>query len=76
MAELFSNSSLLRVYSGPPGESRLGPPGSRGDDGTPGPPGGLGASGQAGEIGPPGVCDSSRGCQGVPQQPGELLLLM
>ncbi|XP_016891607.1 collagen alpha-1(XX) chain isoform X2 [Cynoglossus semilaevis] len=59
----------IKGYAGPPGESRLGPPGSRGDDGTPGPPGGLGASGQAGEIGPPGVCDSSRGCQGVPQQP-------
>lgn len=58
---------VLCVCAGPPGESKLGVPGSKGDDGKPGPPGIPGPPGQPGEIGPPGVCDSSGGCQRVPQ---------
>lgn len=58
------------MSAGPPGESKLGPPGSKGDDGKQGPPGTPGAPGQQGEMGPPGVCDSSGGCRGVSQQTG------
>lgn len=61
---------LLHVSSGPPGESKLGVTGSKGDDGKPGPPGIPGSPGQPGEIGPPGVCDSSGGCHRAPQQTG------
>uniref|UniRef100_A0A667Z5L8 Collagen, type XIV, alpha 1b n=1 Tax=Myripristis murdjan TaxID=586833 RepID=A0A667Z5L8_9TELE len=57
----------------PPGESKLGAPGPRGDDGNPGPPGIPGPAGQPGEIGPPGVCDSSGGCHRAPQQTGKWL---
>lgn len=64
---------LIHVSSGPPGESKLGPPGSKGDEGKPGPSGVPGPGGQPGEMGPPGVCDSSRGCQRAPPQTGELL---
>uniref|UniRef100_A0A1A8LGL1 Collagen, type XX, alpha 1 n=1 Tax=Nothobranchius pienaari TaxID=704102 RepID=A0A1A8LGL1_9TELE len=59
--------SGIKGFAGLPGESKLGVPGSKGDDGNPGPPGIPGFSGQTGEIGPPGVCDSSGGCQSVPQ---------
>ncbi|XP_040007867.1 collagen alpha-1(XX) chain isoform X1 [Xiphias gladius] len=58
----------LKGFAGPPGESKLGVPGSKGDDGKSGPPGIPGPPGQPGEIGPPGVCDSSGGCHRVPQQ--------
>lgn len=58
------------VSAGPPGESKLGIPGSKGDDGKPGPPGIPGPPGQPGEIGPSGVCDSSGGCHRAPQQTG------
>lgn len=58
------------VLAGPPGESQLGVPGPKGNNGKPGSPGVPGPSGQPGEIGPPGVCDSSGGCQNVPQQTG------
>lgn len=58
--------------AGPPGESKLGTPGTKGDEGKPGASGVPGSSGQPGEVGPPGVCDNSGGCQGVPQQSGEL----
>ncbi|XP_072222728.1 collagen alpha-1(XX) chain [Leuresthes tenuis] len=59
----------IKGFSGPPGESKLGDPGPKGDDGQSGPAGIPGPPGQPGEIGPPGVCDSSGGCQTVPQQP-------
>lgn len=55
---------------GPAGESKLGAPGSRGDDGKVGPPGVLGGSGQPGEVGPSGMCDSTNGCHGTVQQAG------
>ncbi|XP_071331691.1 collagen alpha-1(XX) chain isoform X2 [Trachinotus anak] len=58
----------VKGFAGPPGESKLGVPGFRGEDGKPGPTGIPGPPGQPGEIGPPGVCDSSGGCQRVPQQ--------
>ena len=61
---------MLSMSTGPPGESKLGVPGSKGDDGKPGPPGIPGAPGQPGEVGPPGVCDNSGGCQGAPRQTG------
>lgn len=64
---------LLCVSAGPPGESKLGIPGSKGDDGTSGPQGIPGPPGQPGEVGPPGVCDSSGGCHRAPQQTGSLL---
>ncbi|XP_068194637.1 collagen alpha-1(XX) chain isoform X2 [Antennarius striatus] len=54
-------------YPGPPGESKLGTPGPKGDDGNSGQPGVPGPPGQPGEFGPPGVCDNSGGCHGVPQ---------
>lgn len=62
--------TLSCVFAGPPGESKLGIAGSKGDDGKPGTPGIPGPPGQPGEIGPPGVCDSSGGCHGAPQQTG------
>lgn len=52
---------MVWVSPGPPGESKMGIPGPRGEDGKSGIPGIPGAAGQPGEIGPPGVCDSS-GC--------------
>ncbi|XP_074537530.1 collagen alpha-1(XX) chain-like [Halichoeres trimaculatus] len=58
----------VKGFAGPPGESKLGIPGSKGEDGKQGPPGTPGPPGQQGEVGPPGVCDSSGGCRGVPQQ--------
>ncbi|XP_047196220.1 collagen alpha-1(XX) chain isoform X2 [Hippoglossus stenolepis] len=58
----------LKGFAGPLGESKLGVPGSKGDDGKPGPGGIPGHPGQPGEVGPPGMCDSSGGCQRVPQQ--------
>ncbi|KAF3696515.1 Collagen alpha-1(XX) chain Precursor [Channa argus] len=58
----------VKGFTGPPGESKLGVPGSKGDDGKPGPLGVPGPPGQQGEIGPPGVCDSSGGCNRVPQE--------
>ncbi|XP_041860726.1 collagen alpha-1(XIV) chain isoform X2 [Melanotaenia boesemani] len=61
-------SSGVKGFAGPSGESKLGVPGPKGDDGRAGPPGIPGPPGQPGEIGPPGVCDSSGGCQRVPQQ--------
>ncbi len=63
---------VLCVSAGPLGESKLGIPGSKGDDGKQGPPGIPGPRGQPGEIGPPGACDSSGGCHRVPQQTGQL----
>ncbi|XP_047224145.1 collagen alpha-1(XX) chain isoform X1 [Girardinichthys multiradiatus] len=60
--------SGIKGFAGPPGESKLGVPGPKGNDGKPGPLGALGPSGQPGEIGPRGVCDSSGGCQNIPQQ--------
>lgn len=60
------------VSAGSSGESILGDPGPKGNDGKPGPPGIPGPSGQPGEIGPPGVCDNSGGCQKIPPQTGEL----
>ncbi|XP_053280243.1 collagen alpha-1(XX) chain isoform X3 [Pleuronectes platessa] len=58
----------LKGFAGPLGESKLGVLGSKGDDGKPGPDGIPGHPGQPGEVGPPGMCDSSGGCQRVPQQ--------
>lgn len=58
------------VSAGLTGEAKLGSPGPKGDDGKEGPTGIPGPPGQSGEIGPPGVCDSSGGCQRVPQQTG------
>lgn len=58
------------MCAGPPGESKLGVPGSKGNDGKQGTPGMPGAPGQPGEMGPPGVCDSSGGCHRVPQETG------
>lgn len=63
-------SCELCVPAGAPGESKLGVMGAKGDDGKTGTPGIPGPQGQPGEIGPPGVCDSSAGCQNVPQQTG------
>ncbi|XP_043988813.1 collagen alpha-1(XIV) chain [Gambusia affinis] len=60
--------SGIKGFAGPPGESKPGVPGPKGNDGKPGPPGTTGPSGQPGEIGPRGMCDSSGGCQNVPQQ--------
>lgn len=60
----------LCVSAGPSGESKLGTPGSKGDDGKSGPEGIPGPPGQPGEVGPPGVCDSSGGCHRAPQQTG------
>ncbi|XP_017288968.1 collagen alpha-1(XX) chain isoform X1 [Kryptolebias marmoratus] len=60
--------SGMKGFAGPAGESKLGVPGPKGDDGKSGVVGTPGAPGQPGEIGPPGVCDSSGGCQTVPQQ--------
>ena len=62
---------VLRVSAGPIGESKLGVPGSKGDDGKPGPGGIPGHPGQPGEVGPTGLCDSSGGCPRVPQQTGK-----
>lgn len=64
------------LSAGPPGESVLGIPGPKGEDGNSGPTGVQGPTGQPGEIGPPGVCDSSGGCHSAPQQTGEPLLKM
>lgn len=58
----------IKGFAGPPGESKLGVAGPKGDEGRAGPPGTPGPPGQPGEIGPPGLCDSSGGCQRVPQQ--------
>lgn len=58
------------MSAGLPGESVLGIPGSKGDNGKSGLPGTPGPQGQSGETGPPGVCDSSGGCQRSPQQTG------
>ncbi|XP_014326962.1 solute carrier family 35 member C2 isoform X1 [Xiphophorus maculatus] len=60
--------SGIKGLAGPPGESKPGVPGPKGNDAKPGPPGTTGPSGQPGEIGPQGMCDSSGGCQNVPQQ--------
>ncbi|XP_034551481.1 collagen alpha-1(XX) chain [Notolabrus celidotus] len=60
----------VKGFAGLPGESKLGIPGSKGDDGKQGAPGVPGPPGQSGEVGPPGVCDSSGGCRGVPEQTG------
>lgn len=54
------------VFPGPPGETKTGEPGPKGEDGNAGPQGIPGAPGQQGEIGPPGVCDSSGCYQGGP----------
>lgn len=70
--QCFSALTCAADSAGPPGESKLGPPGTKGDDGKPGSPGVPGSPGQTGEVGPPGVCDNSGGCQRVPQQTGEL----
>ncbi|KAG7519665.1 collagen alpha-1(XX) chain isoform X1 [Solea senegalensis] len=59
----------VKGFAGPSGESKLGDPGPKGEDGQPGPAGPSGPSGQPGEVGPPGACDSSGGCQSVPQEP-------
>ncbi|XP_058499424.1 collagen alpha-1(XX) chain isoform X2 [Solea solea] len=59
----------VKGFAGPSGESKLGDPGLKGEDGQPGPAGPSGPSGQPGEVGPPGACDSSGGCQSVPQEP-------
>lgn len=53
------------LISGPPGESRTGPPGSPGSAGSRGPPGRQGNPGVRGPPGPPGYCDSSQ-CVGIP----------
>ncbi|XP_055366271.1 collagen alpha-1(XIV) chain isoform X2 [Betta splendens] len=58
----------VKGFAGAPGESKPGVTGPKGDDGKTGTPGISGPPGQPGEIGPPGVCDSSVGCQNVPQQ--------
>ncbi|KTF87916.1 hypothetical protein cypCar_00005592 [Cyprinus carpio] len=61
IAPLFISTS-----QGPPGETKIGEPGPKGEDGKAGPPGIPGASGQQGEMGPPGTCDSSGCYQGPP----------
>lgn len=58
------------MSAGSAGESKMGAPGPKGDDGNSGPLGVPGPPGQPGEIGPPGACDSSGGCQTVPEQTG------
>lgn len=52
-------------FTGPPGESRTGPPGPPGSSGARGPPGRPGYAGVRGPPGPPGYCDSSQ-CVGIP----------
>lgn len=52
-------------FTGPPGESRIGPPGPSGSAGARGPPGRQGTPGVRGPPGPPGYCDSSQ-CVGIP----------
>lgn len=51
--------------TGPPGESRTGPPGPSGSSGARGPPGRQGNAGVRGPPGPAGYCDSSQ-CVGIP----------
>ncbi|KAM9342397.1 LOW QUALITY PROTEIN: collagen alpha-1(XX) chain-like [Pholidichthys leucotaenia] len=58
----------VKGFAGPPGESKLGVAGPKGDIGIPGSPGIAGPPGPPGEIGPPGVCDNSGGCNIVPQE--------
>ncbi|XP_076133149.1 collagen alpha-1(XX) chain-like [Alosa pseudoharengus] len=57
----------IKGFSGPPGETKVGDPGARGEDGEQGSPGIAGAVGQIGEMGPPGICDSSGGCNPSPE---------
>lgn len=62
----FSNVLTFSVpFTGPPGESRTGPPGPSGSIGSRGPPGRQGTPGVRGPPGPPGYCDSSQ-CVGIP----------
>lgn len=56
---------FLPNLTGPPGESRTGPPGPPGSSGARGPPGRQGTPGVRGPPGPPGYCDSSQ-CVGIP----------
>ncbi|XP_063064031.1 collagen alpha-1(XX) chain [Engraulis encrasicolus] len=60
----------IKGFAGPPGETKVGSPGERGEDGKEGLPGITGPGGQMGEMGPPGICDSSTGCNSDPD-PGE-----
>lgn len=62
---LFLKNKLLHSESGQPGESRQGPPGPTGSQGSRGPPGRNGVAGARGPPGPPGYCDSSQ-CVGIP----------
>ncbi|XP_028308254.1 collagen alpha-1(XX) chain isoform X2 [Gouania willdenowi] len=62
----------LKGFAGPAGESKLGVPGPKGEVGKPGKSGLPGAPGKPGEIGPPGVCDSSGGCNRAPPQTEDL----
>ncbi|XP_062396603.1 collagen alpha-1(XX) chain [Sardina pilchardus] len=57
----------IKGFAGPPGETKVGDPGDRGEDGKQGSPGIAGAMGQIGEMGPPGICDSSGGCNPSPE---------
>lgn len=70
MLVCFCAERLLLTFSslpstGPPGESRTGPPGPSGSSGARGPPGRQGNAGVRGPPGPPGYCDSSQ-CVGIP----------
>lgn len=58
-------TTVIPPSTGPPGESRTGPPGPSGSSGARGPPGRQGNAGVRGPPGPPGYCDSSQ-CVGIP----------
>lgn len=67
---MYLSVHTLICLSGPPGETKVGDQGPRGEDGKQGPPGIPGAVGQGGEMGPPGICDSSGGCNPSPEIAG------
>uniref|UniRef100_A0A8C1JRE0 Collagen, type XII, alpha 1b n=1 Tax=Cyprinus carpio TaxID=7962 RepID=A0A8C1JRE0_CYPCA len=63
--QVVSKAIFFLISVGPPGESRIGPPGSTGPPGSRGQPGRNGVAGVRGPPGPPGYCDSSQ-CVGMP----------
>uniref|UniRef100_A0A8C2CM23 Collagen, type XII, alpha 1b n=1 Tax=Cyprinus carpio TaxID=7962 RepID=A0A8C2CM23_CYPCA len=63
--QVVSKAIFFLISVGPPGESRIGPPGSTGPPGSRGQPGRNGVTGVRGPPGPPGYCDSSQ-CVGMP----------
>lgn len=63
---MFTAALFVCNLPGPPGETKTGDPGPKGEEGKSGPLGIPGAPGQQGEIGPSGVCDNSGCYQGAP----------